>query len=72
LTKRKQEGPRFPTSIRVKCDDQFKADVGALAASWSKRKGADYDMSKLVRTLLTREVDRERRLITKRRRSGKA
>lgn len=72
MSKSKQEGPRFPTSIRVKCDDQLKSDVGALAASWSKRKSADYDMSKLVRTLLNREIARERRLLSKRRRSGKA
>lgn len=66
----RNEGPRFPTSIRVKCDDAFKTDVGALAVSWTKRKGAEYDMSKLVRTLLNREIARERRLLSKGRDRG--
>lgn len=62
----------YSTSIRVKCSEQFKVDVAALAVSWSNRKSADYDTSKLVRALLNREIAREHRLLRKRGRSGKA
>jgi len=68
----KSTGPKFPTSIRVKCTDEFKRDLETLAVSWTERKGQDYDVSKIVRIVMSREVARERRLQKKRRKRGQA
>ena len=72
MSKHKDAGPRFPASIRVKCTPLFKAALADVADSWTKRKGQEFDTSKLIRTLGERAIARERRLRAKRGRHGKA
>lgn len=67
MSKRTDTGPKFPASIRVKCTPEFKAAIAHVAASWTARKGQEFDTSKLIRTLGVRAIERERRLKAKRR-----
>jgi len=72
VKKDRDTGPKFPTSIRVKCTEEFKAGLGRVADSWTGRKGQEFDVSKLIRTLGERAIAREARLTAKRRRRDKA